>query len=93
VLVELLDDAVHALAPFGPIEAERLLNRLRLRRQLDGARGRPAADMPALIDALVRFSVLCADVAPWIGAIDVNPLMAGVRVLALDALLIPSETR
>jgi len=92
VLVELLDDAVHALAPFGPIEAARLIDRLRMRRQLDGARRRAAANMPALIDALARFSVLCADVAPWIGAIDVNPMMAGSRILALDALVLPLET-
>ena len=92
VLVEFLEDATHALAPFGPIQGARLLDRLRLRRQLDGVRGHPAADMPTLIDALVRFSVLCADVAPWIGAIDVNPLMAGGRILALDALALPLES-
>ena len=62
-LVELLDDRVHAIAPFDRAAARGLLERLKLRRLLDGVRGAAPADIEALADAIARFSVLCAALA------------------------------
>jgi hypothetical protein len=88
-LVEVLRDRVVALAPFDAAEAHRLLDRLAIRRLLDGARGKPPADVAALAEALARFSLLAATLRDGIAEIDVNPLIAGARgCVAVDALVI-----
>jgi acetate---CoA ligase (ADP-forming) len=87
-LVELLEDRVAALPPFGPATARRLLDRLRLRRLLDGFRGRAATDMVALADLIARFSVLVDVFAPAVLEIDVNPVICGPFPAAVDGLLV-----
>ena len=91
VLIELLEDRVAALAPFGPATARRLLDRLKLRPLLDGYRGQPAADLDALCRAISAFSTLAADLAAHVAEIDVNPLVAGRDIAALDALVAPAQ--
>jgi len=59
-------------------------------RLLQGFRGRPPADLEALVDALVRFSQLAVDLGDLIAALDINPLMVlprGQGVRAIDALV------
>ncbi len=90
VLVEVLRDAAHALAPFGPATARRLLDGLAIRKLLGGVRGAPAADLDAAALAIARFSVLASDLADSIAECDVNPLIAGpAGTVAVDALVIP----
>lgn len=91
-LVELLEDRVQALAPFGPATAQRLLARLRLARLLTGYRGAPPSDIPALALMISRFSILAADLADLISEIDVNPVLAGPHPTAVDALIITTRT-
>jgi hypothetical protein len=88
VLIELLADRRAALAPFGPATARRLLEALSLRRLLDGYRGAPAVDMNALALAVSRFSILASDLADRIREIDVNPLVCGREIAAVDALFV-----
>jgi acyl-CoA synthetase (NDP forming) len=89
VLVEVLQDAVTALAPVSPGAARELLWRLRGRRLLEGYRGAPAANFDVLADAIARVSELVADCAEELGEIDVNPLLCRPDgVLALDALVV-----
>ncbi|MGE0723884.1 MAG: acetate--CoA ligase family protein [Alphaproteobacteria bacterium] len=88
-LVELLADRATALAPFGPATARRLLDRLAVRKLLDGHRGGPAVDIDALAAAIAAFSVLAADLIDVVAEIDVNPLVCGRTILAVDALVIP----
>ena len=88
VLVELLDDRRAALAPFGPATARRLLDGLKLRRLLDGYRGGRPVDMARLAEIVALFSVLAAELVDLIAEIDVNPLVAGDEIFALDALVI-----
>lgn len=87
-LVELLEDRRAALAPFGAATARRLLGGLSLRRLFDGYRGEPPADLEQLCDAIARFSVLAAQLVDVVSEIDVNPLVAGEDILALDALIV-----
>ena len=87
-LVELLDDRVAALAPFGPATARRLLDRLKLRPLLDGYRGAPPVDIDWLSAVVATFSTLAADLAGLVSEIDVNPLLAGPEILAVDALVV-----
>ena len=88
VLIELIDDRRAALAPFGRATARRLLDGLKIRRLLDGYRGIAAVDIDNLADIVALFSVLAADLADLVAEIDINPLIAGRDIVALDALVI-----
>jgi succinyl-CoA synthetase beta subunit len=92
ILIELLQDAAHALSPFGAASARRLLDQLRIRPLLDGARGKPPADIDALARTIARFSVMVADLAEVLGEIDINPLGVGADgAIALDALIVARQ--
>jgi acyl-CoA synthetase (NDP forming) len=88
VLIELLRDRRAALAPFGVATARRMLDGLALRRLLDGHRGAPAVDVDRLALAISRFSVLARDLADLVREIDVNPLVCGRDIAAVDALFV-----
>jgi len=88
VLVELLTDRRAALAPFGPATAHRLLDGLALKPLLAGHRGAPAVDIARLALAISRFSVLAAELAEVVREIDVNPLVCGAEIAAVDALFV-----
>ncbi|TML01690.1 MAG: acetate--CoA ligase family protein [Actinobacteria bacterium] len=92
VLVEVLGDRHFAMPPLDVHRARGLLDRLAVRRLLEGVRGSPAADVGAVADALVRLSVLTVDLGEDLDALDVNPLMAGAHgCVAVDALLIARD--
>jgi hypothetical protein len=58
---------------------------------LAGYRGRPPADVPALVEAIVAVSRLGAWAGPAIGSLDVNPLAVlpeGQGAVALDGLIV-----
>ena len=89
-LVEVLDDRVHALAPFGRVEARRLLEGLKIWKLLCGIRGRAPADVDRLAMLLSRFSVICHALGEVVAEMDVNPIIASESaVLAVDAALVP----
>jgi acetyltransferase len=92
ILVEVLRDVAFRLPPIGAEEVAGMLEELRLAPLLRGVRGAPVCDVPALADAVARFSWLLADLGDALEEVDVNPLAVlpvgqGVRVL--DALLVP----
>jgi acyl-CoA synthetase (NDP forming) len=87
-LIELLSDRRTALAPFGPHAARRMLDGLALRKLLEGYRGAAAVDFDRLSLAISRFSVLAADLSDRVREIDVNPLVCGSEIAAVDALII-----
>ncbi len=89
IFVEVLRDRLVAVPPFGVDVAGGLIDRLQARPLLDGLRGRPAADIDGLANALARFSVLAASLGDLITEADVNPILAGPDgVIAVDALVI-----
>jgi hypothetical protein len=60
-------------------------------RLLQGFRGRPAADLEALEDTLVRVSHLAMHLEGHLAELDINPLMVlqpGRGVKAVDALVV-----
>jgi acyl-CoA synthetase (NDP forming) len=92
VFVEVLGDVSYRLAPFDEDEAIRMVREIKGFKVLDGARGRPKADVSALAKALSRLSVFAATNADRIESIDINPfvvLSEGEGALALDALIVP----
>ena len=90
-LIELLNDRVTMLAPVDEREARRHIEKLGVYGLLEGARGAGRADIDALVEALVSFSVLAACLGDVIAEMDVNPVMVSEEgLLALDALVVPS---
>ena len=62
-----------------------MLDELVMAPVLRGARGRPAADLDALADAICRFGALAVAV-PELAELEINPLVVGAEgVEALDA--------
>lgn len=84
-LVEVYQDHSLALPPLTTTLARRMMERTRIFAALQGTRGRPAVDLTALEQLLVRFSYLVAE-QRQIKEIEINPLLASQgRLLALDA--------
>ena len=93
VLVELLDDAVVALPPLDEPAAARMLDRLRLRPLLAGARGQEPVAMTRVLAAVCAVSSLAVELGADLDALDVNPLVAtGRAVTAVDVLVVPRST-
>ena len=91
IYVEVLRDVTYRVPPVTASDARDMLRELRGYRMLEGVRGKPAADIDALVDCIVRCSWFAHDHGAHIAELDVNPLMVlerGLRVV--DALLIRS---
>jgi len=96
IFVEVLKDVQLLLPPVNTTDARDAVDRLQAAPLLRGVRGRPPADVDALVDALVRFSELCTDLLDVAEEIDVNPLLVfdeGHGVMAVDCLIVPQDTR
>ncbi|QOR40881.1 hypothetical protein HNO52_11335 [Billgrantia diversa] len=82
------------MAPVTPVEAQRMIGELKGFAILDGARGRPKADVNALADLLVRVSAMAVDCAGEFAELDLNPVFVrsvGEGVCAGDALIKPKR--
>jgi hypothetical protein len=91
VFVEVLGDVSLRLPPLDEAEARSMLEELRGAPLLQGARGRPPADLAACAAVLVALGELALDLGPRLRALDINPLLAlpeGQGALAADALLV-----
>jgi acetyl coenzyme A synthetase (ADP forming)-like protein len=85
VFAELIGEARFRLAPLSDREAEELVRSGKAGRLVAGFRGAPPADEAALIDLLLRLSLL-ADDLPEVAELDLNPVLAlPDRCVAVDA--------
>lgn len=75
IYVEVLNEAVMRLAPFGRDQAARLIESARFYPLLKGARGREPCDLASLAHILSQLSILAVE-QPHIRALDLNPIMA-----------------
>jgi acyl-CoA synthetase (NDP forming) len=94
IFVETMKDVSFRLAPFSKAEALRMIEEVKAKSLLHGARGRPVADIEALADALAALSEFAVDMKDQIDSIDINPfavLPAGRGAIALDAVVIRRE--
>jgi acyl-CoA synthetase (NDP forming) len=88
VLAEALDDVAVRLAPVDAVEADRMLGELRGAPILDGVRGRPPIDRPAVVAAIVTLGRALVD-DPSLLEVDLNPLISGPgATAAVDALVV-----
>lgn len=90
IFIEILKDFSLARCPLDVAEAERMIRSLRGFPLLDGARGRPKADVAALARALSALSAFAAAAGPRLLSVDVNPLLVlpeGQGCYAADAVI------
>lgn len=90
VMTELWGDVTHLLAPVTADEVKAALGRLKSAPLLHGFRGRPAADVDALAELVVRLTeaVVGSDVVE----VELNPVLVGTHgATAVDALLIVED--
>ncbi|MGV8737949.1 MAG: acetate--CoA ligase family protein [Pseudomonas asiatica] len=88
VLVELLKDSVSLLLPTTDDAIRSALLGLRSASLLQGFRGRPAADLDALVAAIRAVVDYACENAGQLLELDVNPLMVGAHgTIAVDALI------
>src|SRR3954465_5004536 len=91
VMVEGYNDVALRRCPITRSEAQAMIAEVKGARLLQGFRGRPAADLEALADALVRVSYLAMHLEGQLAELDINPLMvlpSGRGVKAVDALVV-----
>ncbi|MCL1961657.1 MAG: acetate--CoA ligase family protein [Desulfovibrionaceae bacterium] len=91
IYVEILRDVTCRMLPLDKTAAAAMVREMRCFPLLDGARGRPAADVPALENLLVRISDFVTRHADRIEEMDLNPVWVGAvgeGAMPLDAVII-----
>jgi acyl-CoA synthetase (NDP forming)/GNAT superfamily N-acetyltransferase len=82
---ELLGDVAVRITPLRDLDAAEMLRSLRAWPLLEGYRGSPPCDVPALEDVLLRLSAL-VQAHPQVAELDANPVAAGPDgAMILDA--------
>ncbi|MFD1112007.1 acetate--CoA ligase family protein [Pseudoroseomonas ludipueritiae] len=96
IFAEIIQDVAVRPTPVEEAEAMEMLRSLKAFPVLDGARGRPRADLPAAARAIAALSRFAAAHAGEVAEIDINPLLLlpeGQGAVALDALLVPAAAQ
>jgi acyl-CoA synthetase (NDP forming) len=91
VATELFDDTALRLLPLTRQDAEEMVQGLKARKLLEGFRGAPPADVPALVDAILAFASMAEALGPRLLEAEVNPLFVlprGRGVAAADGLAV-----
>lgn len=90
VTTELWSDVVHLLAPVTASEVRNALGQLRSASLLHGFRGRPVANVDALVELVVQLTE--ATVGSDIVEVELNPVLVGRHgAIAVDALMIVED--
>ncbi len=90
VLTELLRDSVTLLPPFDAATIEAEVRKLRVAKLLGGFRGRPAGDLPALVQTALACARYAQANLETLTELDINPVIvrpAGAGAVAVDALI------
>jgi acyl-CoA synthetase (NDP forming) len=96
IFVEVFEDVILRVAPLTRADAEQMVRGIKGFKILNGARGRPKADIAAIEDVLLKMSRLAMDLESYVTEIDINPLMVGAEgrgAKAVDALMLLSEAK
>jgi acetate---CoA ligase (ADP-forming) len=94
-MVEVYGDVALRRCPITRAEAREMIGEVKGARLLLGFRGRPAADVEALEDTLVRVSEFAVQMEGHLVELDINPVMVlpvGRGVKAVDALVVLRRT-
>lgn len=86
VLTELLQDGVSLTVPAGRSEIEKALGKLKISKVLAGYRGRPACDLPKVLDTIMALQDYVQ--SGTVEEAEINPLLCGQDfAIAADALI------
>jgi len=91
IFVEILRDVSMRLVPITRRDAEEMVREIKGYQILTGARGKPRADIEAIIDLLLKVSNLASDWGDSISELDLNPVVVfedGQGAKVLDALCV-----
>ena len=91
VAAELFADTALRLLPLSRAEAEGMVAELRGRRLLEGFRGAPPADIPALVEAVLAFAGMAEALGSRLREAEINPLFVlprGQGVRAADGVAV-----
>lgn len=91
VLTEIFRDVSFRALPIRRVDAAEMIAETRAAQLLRGHRGRPPADVDALVETLLQVSQMAEDLGDDLLELDVNPLIvgpAGSGVQVVDALLV-----
>ena len=89
VTAELFEDVAIRLLPIGRADAEAMVGELKARKLLEGFRGAPPGDIPALVDAVLAFATMAQTLGDRLQEAEINPLFVlpqGVK--AADGLVL-----
>jgi succinyl-CoA synthetase beta subunit len=92
ILVELVKDVAFRLLPVTPEGARAMIGELKVAKLLTGFRGKPAANVDALVAAICGLSDFYLDHRHLLSDIEINPLMVlskGVR--AVDVRMVRAD--
>jgi succinyl-CoA synthetase beta subunit len=90
LFTEIYRDRALRLAPVDLTTAREMIAEVKALGPLAGRRGRPAGDLDALAEAIVKLSQLAMTEDPQVAEAEINPLIvrpAGQGVIAVDALV------
>jgi len=83
IFVEILKDVSFRVVPIDQVDAMEMLDEIKAKKILDGARGMPPSDKKTLADILVKTSRMLEE-CPEIKELDMNPILAypdGARIV------------
>src|SRR4051794_13571648 len=93
VFVEVFRDVAFRVPPFDEAEARRMVEELRGLPLLQGARGKPAVDVDAFVDTIVKVQRMALELGDELKELDINPLLVRPSgAVALDALVVPRRS-
>ncbi len=75
IFTEVFEDVAFGVPPFTKAQARAMVERTRGVKLLRGTRGRPAGDLDALVDTIMKLQRLALEVGDDIAELDINPLM------------------
>jgi acyl-CoA synthetase (NDP forming) len=92
IFAEIYDDVAFRVAPIDKIDASNLIHELKGHKILEGARGKPPADLDSIISILINVSDLMIE-HDAINQLDLNPVIAySDSVCAVDSRIIIGQT-
>ena len=84
----MMQDSASLLLPATENEILQALDRLRMAPLLHGYRGKPGADIPAIIRAVMAVQAYVTENAATLEEVEINPLICTpTRAVAADALI------
>jgi len=90
ILVEFIKSVSVRLGPVDSAQARAMLEECRASEMLAGLRGKGPYDIAAAAAAIAALSRFAAAAGPYIGALEINPLIIGAKgAVGVDVLLTP----